>query len=39
MKHALLVSLIVAAVAGCATLQAAETPSMEEFLSAAGFHP
>ena len=25
--------------AGCATLRAAETPSTEEFLSAAGFHP
>ena len=39
MRHALLISLIVAAAAGCATLRAAETPSMEEFLSAAGFHP
>ena len=38
MRHALLVSLGVAAAAGCATLQAAETPSTEEFLSAAGFH-
>ena len=39
MRHALLVSLIVAATAGCAAWQAAETPSTEEFLSAAGFHP
>jgi hypothetical protein len=39
MRHALLVSLILAAAAaaGCAALQAAETPSTEEFLSAAGF--
>jgi hypothetical protein len=39
MRHAWLVSLIVAAAAGCAAWQAAETPSTEEFLSAAGFHP
>jgi len=38
MRYALLVSLIVAAVAGCATLQAAGTRSTEEVLSAAGFH-
>jgi hypothetical protein len=38
MKHVLFVALIVAAAAGCATLQSAGTRSTEELLSAAGFH-
>ena len=38
MRCVLLISLIVAAVAGCATLQAAGARSTEEVLSAAGFH-
>jgi len=38
MRYALLVSLIVATTAGCATLQAAGTRSTEEVLSAAGFY-
>ena len=38
MKPMLFVALIVAAAAGCATLQSAETRSTEEVLSAAGFH-
>ena len=38
MRYASLVSLVVAAAAGCATLQAAETRSTEEVLGAAGFH-
>jgi hypothetical protein len=38
MRYAVLVALIVAATAGCATLQAAGTRSTEEVLSAAGFH-
>lgn len=37
MRKALFVSLIAAAVAGCATLQAAGTRSTEKVLSAAGF--
>ena len=38
MRHAVLVSFIVAAAAGCATLQAAGTRSTEKVLGAAGFH-
>ena len=38
MRYAVFVSFIVAAAAGCATLQAAGTRSTEEVLSAAGFH-
>jgi hypothetical protein len=37
MRYAVLVSLIAAAVGGCATLQAAGARSTEEVLSAAGF--
>ena len=38
MRYPLFVPLIVAAAAGCATMQAAGTRSTEEVLSAAGFH-
>jgi len=38
MRHAVLVALLVAGVAGCATIRAADTRSTEEMLSAAGFH-
>jgi len=38
MRYALLASLVVAATAGCATLQASGTRSTEEVLGAAGFH-
>jgi len=38
MRYAWLVPLIVAAAAGCATMQAAGTRSTEQILSAAGFH-
>lgn len=37
MKNVLFVTLIAAAVASCATLQAATTRSTEDVLSAAGF--
>ena len=38
MRYALLISLVIVAAAGCATLQAAGTRSTEQVLSAAGFH-
>jgi len=38
MKHAWLMSLVIVAAGGCATLQAASTRSTEQVLSAAGFH-
>jgi len=38
MKYAWLMSLVIVAAGGCATLQAAGTRSTERVLSAAGFH-
>ena len=38
MRHAIVVALVVAGAAGCATMRAAATRSTEEMLSAAGFH-
>ena len=38
MTRALLIVVMVASVAGCATIQASETRSTEQLLAAAGFH-
>ena len=38
MRKAIVVALVVAGTAGCATMRAAATRSTEEMLSAAGFH-
>ena len=38
MRHAVLLALVVASAAGCATMRAAATRSTEEMLSTAGFH-
>ena len=38
MRYAMLVVVILAATAGCATVQAAATRSTEQMLAAAGFH-
>jgi hypothetical protein len=38
MRHAIIVALVIAGAAGCATMRAAATRTTEEMLSAAGFH-
>ena len=38
MRHVIVIALVVAGAAGCATMRAAATRSTEEMLSAAGFH-